>query len=74
MAILVTEVMAKSFNNLRVGKSFRLTNFGEVYEFEIVEILSNGDCRLKDIHTLEPYRLFDILALGKGEDFDISDY
>ncbi len=66
--------MAKSFNNLRVGKSFRLTNYGEVYEFEILEIRGDGDCRIKDVHTLEHYELCDLLALGKGEDFDISDY
>ena len=65
--------MAKSFNNLRVGKRFSLTNFGEVSEFEVDEILANGDCRLKDIHTLEPYLLSDLIRFGKGEDFDVSE-
>jgi len=64
--------MAKSFNNLRVGKKFRLTNFGEKYEFEIEEILADGDCYLKDVNTLEKYRLFDLIGLGKGEDFEIE--
>lgn len=64
--------MAQSFNNFRVGKKFRLTNFGEKYEFEIEEILADGDCRLKDVNTLEKYRLFDLTGLGKGEDFDIE--
>ncbi len=63
--------MSKSFNNLRVGKKFRLTNFGEVSDFEVVEILGNGDCRLKDIHTLENYKLFDLIRYGKGEDFEV---
>lgn len=64
--------MAQSFNNLRVGKKFRLTNFGEQYEFEIEEILSDGNCELKDINTLEKYRLFDLISFGKGDDFDVE--
>lgn len=64
--------MSKSFNNLRVGKKFRLVNFGESFEFEVVEILANGDCELKDVHTLEFYTLFDLIRYGKGEDFDVS--
>lgn len=64
--------MAQSFNNLRVGKTFKLTNFGETYEFEILEILADGDCQLKDTNTLEKYRLFDLIYLGKGDDFDIE--
>lgn len=65
--------MAKSFNNLRVGKRFRLTNFGERSEFEILEILGDGNCILKDIHTLEQYELMDLVRYGQGEDFDVSE-
>ena len=66
--------MAKSFNNLRVGKRFELTNYGESFEFEVMEIMSNGDFKLKDINTLEPYSLFELIGLGKGNDFDINEY
>lgn len=66
--------MAKSFNNLRVGKRFELTNYGESFEFEVVEIMSDGDCKLKDLNSLEPYSLFDLVAFGKGKDFDISEF
>ena len=65
--------MAKSFNNLRVGKRFSLTNYGETSEFEVVDFISGGDCQLRDIHTLEPYRLFDLIRYGRGEDFDVSE-
>lgn len=65
--------MAKSFNNLRVGKRFRLINYGETSEFEILEIFSNGNCQLKDIHTLENYELHDLVRYGMGEDFDVSE-
>ncbi len=65
--------MAQSFNNLRVGKSFKLINYGESFEFQILEILSNGNCKLKDVHTLEHYELDDLVRYGKGEDFDVSE-
>ena len=65
--------MAQSFNNLRVGKTFRLTNFGESFEFEILEIMGDGDCKLKDVNTLEGYTLYGLIAFGKGEDFDVSE-
>ncbi len=65
--------MAKSFNNLRVGKKFRLINFGESFDFEILEIMGDGDCQLKDVYTLETYTLYGLIAFGKGEDFDVSE-
>ena len=65
--------MAKSFNNLRVGKRFKLINYGESLDFEIIEIMGDGDCRLKDINTLESYTLYSLIAFGKGEDFDVSE-
>lgn len=65
--------MAKSFNNIRVGKSFRLQNYGEISEFTVEEILSDGNCRLKDIHTLEQYHLYQLIEYGQGEDFEIQE-
>ncbi len=58
-----------SFNVLRFGKKYRLTNFGERHEFEIVNMLDNGDFKVKDLLTLEYYYLKDLLAYGKGKDF-----
>ena len=65
--------MAQSFNNLRVGKKFKLTNFGESFDFEVLEIMGNGDCKLKDVNTLESYTLYSLILLGKGEDFNIDE-
>lgn len=65
--------MATSFNNLRVGKKFRLVNFGESFDFEVLEIMSDGDCQLKDVYTLENYTLYDLIRYGKGADFDVND-
>mgnify|MGYP003624247707 CR=1 FL=1 len=65
--------MAKSFNNLRVGKKFTLINFSERFDFEVIEMFSNGDYRLKDINTLEYYNIFDLIQYGIGDDFDIDE-
>jgi len=50
-----------------------LINYGEVSEFVVQEIFNDGDCKLKDMNTLENYQLFDLIRFGKGEDFDLVD-
>lgn len=62
-----------SFDVLRVGKKYRLINFGDTYEFEIERILANGDFNVKDLHTLERYLLKDIIKFGQGKDFEIRE-
>ncbi len=65
--------MSKSFNNIRVGKAFRLINYGEQFEFVVEEIYADDDCLLKDLNTLEHYNLSDLINYGRGEDFDIHE-
>lgn len=62
-----------SFNALRVGKKYRLANFGDTYEFEVERILVNDDFKVKDLHTLERYLLKDTIKFGKGKDFEIRE-
>jgi hypothetical protein len=62
-----------SLDVLRVGKRYRLINFGDRYEFVIERILVNGDFKVKDIHTLERFRLKEVIAFGKGKDFLIEE-
>lgn len=62
-----------SFDVLRVGKKYRLKNFGEVYDFEIERILVNGDFKVKDLNTLERYLLKDTVKFGIGKDFEIRE-
>ncbi len=62
-----------SFDVLRVGKRYRLVNFDDRYDFEIEKILSNGDFKVKDIHTLERYLLKQTIKYGKGKDFEIRE-
>jgi hypothetical protein len=62
-----------SYSSLRVGKKYWLLNFGERYEFELIEIINSKDFRLKDIHTLEYFTMSEITLLGKGADFEIRE-
>ena len=58
-----------SFDVLRAGKKYRLINFGEQHEFVIENILTNGDFKVKDLHTLERYKLKELISYGKGKDY-----
>ncbi|NOT74784.1 MAG: hypothetical protein HOP08_07630 [Cyclobacteriaceae bacterium] len=62
-----------SFDVLRVGKRYKLVNYGDKYEFEVERILSNGDFSVKDLITLERYKLKDTIKFGKGKDFELRD-
>lgn len=62
-----------SFDVLRVGKRYRLRNFGETYDFEIERILVNGDFNVKDLHTLERFQLKEVIKFGTGKDFEIRE-
>lgn len=59
-----------AFSSLRTGKKYQLTNFGETYRFRLEKIVSR-DFHLKDIYTLEHYKMSDLTQFGRGEDFEI---
>ncbi len=63
--------MAIAFNNLRVGHHYKLINFDETIEFEVIDIGNDGDFTIKDLTTLERYRLNDFLKFGKGKDYNL---
>jgi len=58
-----------SFDVLRTGKKYRLTNYGERHEFVVENILTNGDFKVKDLLTLERFRLKELITYGRGKDF-----
>ena len=58
-----------AFDIMRVGKRYKLVNFGEEYEFEVVDILDSGDFILKTVDTLEKLMLSDLVKFGTGTDF-----
>jgi hypothetical protein len=61
-------------SSLRVGERYRVTNFGDVYEVQLMNITSNGNCIFKDLTTLEIVELEEIVRYGKGKDWEISEY
>jgi hypothetical protein len=62
-----------SLDVLRTGKKYRLTNFRETHEFIIESVLGNGDFKVKDLLTLERYRLKELIAYGKGSDYNLEE-
>lgn len=62
-----------SYSSLRCGRKYWLKNHGEVYNFEIMEILHPLDFILKDVFTLERYKMSELVQFGKGEDFEIRE-
>ncbi len=61
-----------AFSSLRTGKKYELTNFGEQFQFQITKMLPR-DFALKDLHTLEEYKMSDLTRFGTGEDFEIQE-
>lgn len=62
-----------SLDVLRVGKKYKLINYGEENEFVVENIISRDDFKVKNIHTLERYLLKDLIKFGKGNDFEIRE-
>ena len=54
---------------MRVGKHYKLVNFEEIYEFEVLDILDSGDYKLRTLDTLEVLMLSDLVKYGTGSDF-----
>ena len=60
-----------AIETIRVGQQYRLVNFDEVFEFEVLRKVSERNFSLKDLHTLEKYQLQELIKFGKGKDFII---
>ncbi len=65
--------MPLSFDNLRKGKKYSLKNYGEKFEFQVMEMPEDGVYTVKDLATLETYDLNDLIKYGKGKDFDLEE-
>lgn len=62
-----------AFSSLRVGHRYWLQNFGDKYEFQIIEAFPREDFYLKDLNTLEYYKLSELITYGRGKDFEIRE-
>ncbi|MHC2991538.1 hypothetical protein OB13_08065 [Pontibacter sp. HJ8] len=65
--------MAISFDNLRKGKKYVLQNYGEQFEFQVVDMPEEGAFLVKDLRTLDTYLLHELLQYGRGKDFDMQE-
>ena len=63
--------MPLSLDNIRIGKKYHLKNYGETAEFIAEERKSENDFLVKDLNSLEIYRLKDLIKYGLGKDFDL---
>ncbi|MDW3210791.1 MAG: hypothetical protein ABJO02_02940 [Reichenbachiella sp.] len=63
--------MSIALDNIRTNKKYVLTNYGEKYEFTVVEIKPNDEFVLKDLNTLEFYMMSELIGRGRGKDFSI---
>lgn len=62
-----------AFSSMRVGKKYRLVNYGEKSEFILKEVIGGNDYKLTDIYSMEEYRMSDLIQFGKGEDFELRE-
>lgn len=65
--------MAMSFNALRVGHIYRISNYGDVRDFKVVRRLSDKNFLVQDLATLEQFELEDLVRYGKGKDYDLDE-
>ena len=54
--------MPISLDTIRTGKQYFLRNYGEESKFEVLDIMVNGDFRVKDLKTLEFFLLSDLVS------------
>ncbi len=62
-----------AFSSMRVGKKYRLINYGETSEFVLIEVMGRNDYKLKDLFSMENYLMSDLIKFGKGEDFELRE-
>ncbi|MFO7822532.1 MAG: hypothetical protein R6V72_01245 [Cyclobacterium sp.] len=65
--------MPLAIDNIRVGRVYRLVNYGEIRMLEIMERKGRENFRVKDLDTLEYYDLEELLQWGKGKDYDLDE-
>ena len=62
-----------AFSSMRVGKKYRLINYGEKTEFVLQEVVGRDDYKLKDLFSMEEYLMSELIQFGKGEDFELRE-
>lgn len=65
--------MAIALDNLRVGRVYQFTNYGENRQLEVMARLGKENFKVKDLDTLEIYELEELLRWGIGKDYDLDE-
>lgn len=60
-----------SFDNMRVGKTYFVRNYGETTSFLVLETQGVDDFKIKDQLSLEIYSFGDLIRFGIGKDFEL---
>jgi len=63
--------MPQSIDTLRVGRRYKMINFGEETEFELIKILNKDDYIVKDLYSHEIFNLKKLTEYGHGKDYDL---
>ncbi len=70
MSLIKIYDMPISIETVRVGKRYRLINYNEEHEFDVIKAVDQKDFLCKDINSLEQFKLSELTAYGKGKDYD----
>lgn len=62
-----------AFSSMRVGKKYRLINYGEKSEFVLLEVIGRNDYKLKDLSSMESYLMSELIQFGRGADFELRE-
>lgn len=65
--------MPVALDNLRVGRIYKLINYGEERYLEILARLGGENFKVKDLATLEVYEIEELLRWGIGPDYDLDE-
>ncbi len=60
-----------SYDNMRVGKKYIVTNYGETRQFIVLATTGHNDFKIKDLLTLEQYLFSELIRYGLGNDFEL---
>jgi hypothetical protein len=63
--------MPIAVNTMRLGKRYRLINFSQITEFEVMESIDEENFKIKDINHLEELEFQDLVRYGMGDDYDL---
>ena len=63
--------MALSFDNLQTGHNYFLRNYGEEASFVVLDILDDGNLKVKHLETLEIFKLHELIRYGRGNYYEL---